>query len=338
MKNGTSGLPERYHGPGLVDLQVNGSAGFDFNSPAASWTADCFHGVRSALRDRGVAAALPTLITDAPERMEARAHRYAELIEAEPRLAAFFPKLHIEGPFISKAEGPRGVHPEPFCLTPAEAPDLLSRLLEASGGRIGVVTVAPELPGAIDLIERLSGQGICPALGHTRACAETIGDAVLAGAHLSTHLGNGSDLVLPRSDNYVQAQLAEDRLFASFVADGFHIPFFTLQNFIRAKRCERSVLVSDATAAACLGPGRYTLGGISVEATRDRRVFRPGKPGLAGSALTLDRAVINVAVQCKIAFEQAWEMASSIPASLAGLAEPEPLSVDVTASRFTVRR
>ncbi len=334
----TRRLPDRFSGPGLVDLQVNGAGGFDFNGPPESWTAGSLMMVRSVLEERGLVAALPTLITDDAERMLARARRYSLLIGKEPLLASFFPRLHIEGPFVSKADGPRGVHPEAYCLTPSEAPDFLSRIRDAAGGLVGVVTLAPELPGALDLIERASGEGICVALGHTRASPETIGDAVTAGARLATHLGNGSDLLLPRSDNYVQAQLAEDRLFASFVADGFHLPFYTLKNFIRAKTPRRSVLVSDATAAAAAGPGRYRLGREEVVASDDLRVSSPGRPEfLAGSALTLDRAVIHVATRCGISFDDAWRMASSIPAALAGLPEQEQVTVDVSPQRF-VRR
>ena len=151
---------------------------------------------------------------------------------------------------------------------------------------------------------------------------------------MSTHLGNGSHPALPRLDNYVQTQLADDRLWASFIPDGIHMPLTTLKNFIRAKTPARSVLVTDAIAAAELGPGQYTLGGQVVEVSPDGRAARPGHANLAGSTLTLDKAVVNVALHCDVPFEQAWAMASTRPARLAGLDEPEVVTVAVTEKGF----
>ncbi len=328
-------LPASYTGPGLVDVQVNGYAGFDFNGDPASWTVEDFDAVRRAMARRGVLCALPTLITDDPGRMVARARAYARLVEQEPALEAAFPKLHVEGPFISPEDGPRGAHPGAHCATPRALPDLLPALQEASGGRIGILTLAPELPGTIDLIERAAEQGVCVALGHTAAGAETLARAVEAGARLSTHLGNGSHQRLPRLDNYVQHQLANDRLAASFIADGHHIPFPTLKNFIRAKTPRQSILITDAIAAADAGPGRYWLGGKEVVVSEDLRAAHPGQPHLAGSALTLDRAVVHVSLYCDVSFADAWSMASLHPAALLGLDAPPSITVSVSEGGFT---
>lgn len=328
-------LPDTYQGPGLVDLQVNGYAGFDFNAPPETWTIEDFYAVRAALHRRGVLVALPTFITDEAERLIARARRYAAFLEEDAALARTFPKLHIEGPFISPEEGPRGAHPQAHCRTPKALPDLLRRLREASGERIGILTLAPELPGALDLIAEAAAHGICAALGHTQARPETIWAAAEAGATLSTHLGNGSHLELPRLDNYVQAQLAEDRLIASFIADGHHLPFYTLKNFLRAKTPRRSVLVTDAIVAADVGPGRYTFGGAEVVVSPDLRVQKPGQRNLAGSALTLDRAVLNVALRCDVPFGEAYAMASTRPAELIGLSAPPDISVKISEEGFT---
>ena len=177
-------------------------------------------------------------------------------------------------------------------------------------------------------------QGICVALGHTRARPETIGEATEAGATLSTHLGNGSHLELPRLDNYVQAQLADDRLAASFIADGHHLPFYTLKNFLRAKTLRRSILVTDAIVAADVGPGRYTFGGEEIVVSPELRVHKPGQQNLAGSALTLDRAVLNVALRCDVPFNEACAMASTRPAELIGLSAPPDISVRISAEGF----
>jgi N-acetylglucosamine-6-phosphate deacetylase len=215
-------------------------------------------------------------------------------------------------------------------------PDFIDRLQEASGDRVGIVTLAPELPGAIDLIGRLAEAGICPAVGHTQAPAETLRAAVAAGARLSTHLGNGSHDVLPRLDNYVQVQLAEDRLAATFIPDGHHMPLTTLKNFIRAKTPSRSVLITDAISAAEMGPGEYTLGQLVVQVGADGRCSVPGEQHLAGSILTLDRAIIEVCRRCDVSFDQAWAMASSHPAMLIGLPLPRTVTVAVAETGFTM--
>jgi N-acetylglucosamine-6-phosphate deacetylase len=334
-----SEIPGTYTGPGLVDLQMNGYAGFDFNVAAGSWKVDDFHSVRRALHRRGVVAALPTFITDDISAMIARAERYAAFVEDDSRLEKIFPLLHIEGPFISPDDGPRGAHPEAYCRLPGDAPDFIRNLQEASGDRIGIFTVAPELEGALEVIEEATAAGICVSIAHTQATRERIEEAVEAGAKFSTHLGNGSHQMLPRLDNYVQAQLSEDRLLASFIADGHHVPLYTLKNFIRAKTPERSVLVTDAIVAAEVGPGRYSLGNEEVVVTDDLYVSKPGEPNLAGSALTLDRAVVNVAGYCDVRFEQAWTMASTRPAALVNLPRPPEVTVDIVDGEFrNVRR
>jgi len=323
----TPGKPPRQHtGPGLVDLQVNGFGGFDFNGEPEDWLPEHWHGVREAMARRGVVMALPTFITDAPERLLLRVQRYAELIEGDEDLALFFPRLHIEGPFISPETGPRGAHPIRYCETPRTSPNLMQRLWDGCGGRIGIVTLAPELPGALDLIEWLSGLGATVALGHTNATPAEVDAAARAGARMSTHLGNGSHTVLPRSDNYVQAQLADDRLHASFIPDGHHVPFYTLKNFLRAKTLDRSVLVSDAISATDLGPGKHRLGEAEVAVDANLRTTLAGHDGLAGSATPLDLAVLNVCRHVGVSFNDAWAMASTQPAALAGLRDPETAS------------
>jgi len=330
-------IPTKYLGPGLVDLQLNGYAGFDFNAEPEMWTLPTLHEVRAKLLKRGVVAALPTLITDNLERMMARVERYVDVVHAEPYLAAAFPKLHIEGPFLSPFDGPRGAHPAAYVRTPKEVPDFLDRLIEAGKGYVGILTLAPELPGAIDLIDRASDHGICVAIGHTQASPEILREAVDAGARLATHLGNGSHQTLPRLDNYIQVQLADDRLTASFIADGHHMPFYTLQNFLRAKTFARSILVTDAIAAADEGPGEYLLAGEIVEVTPELRVSKPGQVNLSGSALTLDVAVLNVSRHCRVPFEKTWEMASTQPAALVNIDKPTEIEVCITETGLELR-
>jgi len=327
-------IPSRFSGPGLVDLQVNGYAGFDFNSNPDSWTAEDFRRVSNALRKRGVIAALPTMITDGVDQMLKRVSKYFTIIKSNPDLASQFPGLHIEGPFISSNDGPRGAHPKPYCKHPSELPHLLEDLRQESGDRISLFTLAPELKGSIELIEEATNAKICVGIGHTEAGFDIISDAVRAGAKISTHLGNGSHQLLSRHANYIQMQLAMDELFASFIADGHHIPYYTLKNFIKAKGTERSILVTDAMSAAELGPGTYNLGDEKVVVRDDLHVSIPGQQNLAGSALTLDRAIMNVTANCNIPFEKAWQMASAHPASLIGLTEISDITIEIKEGSF----
>jgi N-acetylglucosamine-6-phosphate deacetylase len=330
----TTSLPPSYRGPGLFDLQVNGYAGVDLNAPAERWTAGALRRVREAMAARGVSMALPTLITDDAERMIERARVWARLVDASPELARAFPLLHLEGPFLSAVDGPRGAHPRAHCRTPRELPDLFDRIVDASGGRVGLLTLAPELPGALELIASATAQGVRVAVGHTEATVEILEAAIAAGAVLSTHLGNGTHAILPRHANYVQAQLAEDRLCASFIADGHHLPWYALQNFLRAKSYSRSILVTDAVAPADAPPGHYPLADEEVECSADGRVHKPGQTNLAGSALTLDRAVVNVALHCRVPFAAAWAMASTQPAALLGLDPAPEVEVEISARGF----
>ena len=327
-EKGREVIPGSFTGPGLVDLQVNGYACFDFNSLPWEWSPEDFHRVREALERRGTKAVLPTFITDAPERMIARVRTWRKIVGGDPLLEKAFPKVHLEGPFLSPEKGPRGAHPAEYCRTPRDLPGFLDQALEASGGRIGILTLAPELPGALDLVERAALEGVNVGLGHTAASRDVIRAAVEAGARLCTHLGNGAHPVLPKLDNYIQAQLSEDRLAAGFIADGIHVPLYTLKNFLRAKPAGRAFLVTDATAAADCASGIPKLRGEELLVSKDFRVTRKGKPGLAGSALTLDRAVLNAASGCGLSFREAWDMASRFPAALAGI--PLPTEVDVS--------
>ena len=327
-------LPASFTGPGLIDIQVNGYAGLSFNGDPGEWTAEQFRRASEMLWSRGVAAVLATLITGDSQAMIARADRYRQIVEADEQLAGMFPKLHVEGPFISPSDGPRGAHSKQYCKLPAGMPDFIERLREASGDRIAIVTIAPELPGAIELISRLAAARICPAIGHTQASAATLDEAVQAGAKLSTHLGNGTHLELPRLDNYVQTQLADNRLAASFIPDGHHLPFTTLKNFIRAKTRARSILVSDAISAAEMSPGEYDLGRGKVTVLENGRCTVPGKDHLSGSTLTLDVGVINVFGHCDVSFEQAWAMASTQPAELVGIPAAQEVTVQVSEDGF----
>jgi len=299
-------------GEAFFDLEVNGFAGVDFNRPAL--TAEELHRAMATMWRHGVARFLVTAITAPLPQLEAMLRAVAQAREEDAALAYAIPGIHLEGPFLAPEDGPRGAHPAGAILDPDW--DVLQRLQEASRGLIRLVTLAPERPGAIGLIWQLCEAGIVVAIGHTDAADRDIELAVEAGARLSTHLGNGAHAVLPRHRNYLQKQLATDALMASLICDGHHLPDYVVQNIIRCKTPERVILVTDAMAAAAAPPGEYRLGQVVAKAGRDGYVRLPGTPYLAGSALTLDRAVDNAARFAQLPIHVAMGLASRQPRRL----------------------
>lgn len=305
------GRADLVFGPGLLDLQCNGYAGIDFNYAETS-----VEEIRDAIRAmwrHGCTAVLPTVITGTPERMETSFQRLTEAVE-DPAIGRCVPGFHMEGPFISPEDGARGAHPLHAVCPPEQR--LWKRLQRASGERIRVVTIAPEVKGATKFIGSLRSENVLPAIGHTMADAKQIAAACEAGALMSTHLGNGCPQVMPRHANPIFAQMGEDRLAASLIPDGIHLPPEVLRSIARAKGRERVVLVTDAMAAAGAGPGRYRLGELMVEVGADRVVRQPGSQNLAGSALTMDDAVAGFCRMTGAPLAEAWDAASVLPAAL----------------------
>lgn len=296
--------------PGFVDLQVNGFAGVDFNDPACR--PDDLARATVAIRNTGVTRFLPTLITASHERF-ARCAR--NILDA--RLPEMF-GFHMEGPYISALDGTRGVHPREHVV--AASIDDFKRRQEAADGRIRLITVAPESPGVLPLIEYCVKTGVRVSIGHSAATDVEVRAAVAAGASMSTHLGNGVALTLPRHPNLIWEQLAQDSLYAGFIVDGHHLPPATVKVMMRAKGVERTILVTDAIAAAGQPPGIYELNGLKVELSADGRVAPPGAAYLAGSALTMDRAIGNTVRFTGLPLQQVLTMAHERPAKFIGIA------------------
>jgi N-acetylglucosamine-6-phosphate deacetylase len=301
--------------PGFIDLQVNGFAGVDYNSPDASQE-QIAHSLRAQFAC-GVTRLFPTVITGSPENMTAALRNLArakDSIEEGPALGEFsaMEAFHLEGPYIAPHDGPRGAHPAQW----VRPPDLVEflRFQEAALGNIRLVTLSPEWPEAPRFIEKIVEKGVVASIGHTRASASQLDDAVRAGATLSTHLGNGADAVLPKNANYIWEQLADDRLAASFIVDGFHLPASFLNVALRAKGLERSLLVTDAVMPAGCAPGRYRLGEVEVELHADGSVRLVDGARLAGSALRMDLAITNVMRTAGLSLAQAITLATRNPA------------------------
>ena len=236
------GDEEMWLSPGLIDLQVNGFRGYDVNSASPDAT-DIASLVDVQLRE-GVTTFAPTVVTASEERMIAALRAIASARAKRARAAHAIPFVHVEGPYFSSEDGPRGAHP----LEHIRAPSLteFERWQDASGGLVGLVTMSPHFLEAPAYIAELTSRGVHVAIGHTHAGRDAIMAAVAAGARLSTHLGNGAHSQLPRHPNYLWTQLAEDRLTATFIADGHHLPADTLVAMLRAKGTDRSILVSDS--------------------------------------------------------------------------------------------
>jgi N-acetylglucosamine-6-phosphate deacetylase len=299
---------EAVEAPGLFDLQVNGFAGVDFNDP--STPPQAVLGAIEALRRTGVTRFLPTIITSSRAHFAACAR--ALLAVPHPAIVG----LHMEGPYLAPAA--RGAHPAEH-LVPASVEDF-ERRQEAAGGLIRLVTLAPEVPGALALIAHLVARGVRVALGHTGASPALVREAMAAGASLSTHLGNGGTPEVPRHPNFIWEQLAADELSAGFIVDGHHLAPSVVKAMVRAKGLARTLLVTDAVAAAGCPPGPYRLGAVEVERTADGRVVLAGGSRLAGSALTLDAAVGNLVRFAGVALADALACASGRPAAALGLA------------------
>jgi len=299
-----------YLSPGWIDLQVNGFAGVDYNSPTAT-PEQIGHSIREMFRT-GVTRFFPTVITASPSAISAALRNLAQAKEQLPEGAAM-EAFHLEGPYISLDDGPRGAHPAAWVRPPDL--DEFRRFQDAAGGHIRLVTLSPEWPAAPRFIEAIVQQGVVASIGHTKASTAEIDAAVSAGATLSTHLGNAAHQVLPRW-NYIWDQLADDRLAASFVVDGFHLSASFLNVALRAKGLERSILITDAVMPAGCAPGPYRLGEVDVQFHPDGSVRLSGLARLAGSALTMNRAIENVIRQARLSLRDAVSLATRNPARL----------------------
>jgi N-acetylglucosamine-6-phosphate deacetylase len=314
--------------PGLFDLQVNGFGGIDFNAPALS--EDRVAEALERMRATGVTRCLPTLITSSFERFAAGARVLGRMADAA------IAGIHMEGPYVSPEDGARGAHPREHAV-PASVDDF-KRRQEAAGGRIVLVTLAPEVPGALALVEHLVASGVRPAIGHTEAAPQQIGDAIAAGATLATHLGNGCARMIPRHPNPIWELLAADTVLCSLIVDGHHLPPSTVKAMVRAKGAHRTILVTDAIDAAGCPPGPYRIGDVTCELGADGRVSLPGTPYLAGSALTLDQAIANTVRFTGLPIDEVIPMASTIPAHYLGMATAGTVTADWDAGALRVVR
>lgn len=274
------------------DIQVNGYAGADFS--AVDLTLDECRAACSALAADRVDAILATLITDSIEALTAALRRLTAYRDADPVIRRMIAGFHLEGPFLSPEPGYVGAHAARW-IRPAD-PDAMARLLDAGGGLVRLVTLAPEQDPACRTIDLLVSHGVTVSAGHTDATLAQLRRAIDAGLSMITHLGNGCPVVLPRHDNIIQRMLAvANGLYVCFIPDGIHVPFFVLRNYLAIVGLERCIMVTDAITAARLGPGLHRLGGEPVEVDEAGAARRPGAANLAGSTLTMPRLLEHLA-------------------------------------------
>ncbi|MGZ3570236.1 MAG: N-acetylglucosamine-6-phosphate deacetylase [Thermodesulfobacteriota bacterium] len=300
------GGADLYLSPGFFDPQVNGFAGVDFNSPHLT-PEELHHAVRS-LASAGITCFLPTLITSPQEKMIRQLKIIASAIKNDPLLQRMCYGIHLEGPYISPEDGPRGVHPREYVRLPQW--EELEKFQGACEGRIRCLTLAPEVKGAIPFIKRAVAHGMVIGIGHTHATEEMIEEAVHAGARFSSHLGNATPKPVSRHQNLIRKQLVMDRLTVSIIADGIHLSPEVVREFVRTKGIDGIVLTTDSMAGAGASPGRYTLGDIEVEVGSDGSARLVTTSRLAGSTLTMDRAITNVIQFAGIDLSSAIRMAT----------------------------
>jgi N-acetylglucosamine-6-phosphate deacetylase len=299
--------PDSFIAPGLIDIHVHGGAGHDVMQPGD----DALAGMERHFLKHGVTSYCPTTVTapldatfQALERL-AISHNSAREKRAKPL------GLHLEGPFISHAK--RGVHPPESLVEPSV--ELFDKMWQSAQGRVSVMTVAPELKGAIEMIRTAASRGVCISLGHSDASLAQSKAGVEAGARHATHTFNAMRPLDHREPGVLGEVLADPRITADVIADGVHVHPEVLKVFLRSKGAEGAVLITDAISATGMGDGRFKLGGFDVEVKGDRCEYQ-GR--LAGSVLTLDRAVRNITSFAAWTLKDSVRLATLNPARVLG--------------------
>lgn len=301
---------------GFLDMQVNGYDGSDYSREDLD-DRQIRHIIRS-LAASGTTRHVPTIVTR-PRETIARNLREISAARGESAIAAAaIAGIHIEGPYISGEDGPRGAHDLRYVRDPDF--DEFLEWQDAAEGMIRIVTLAPERKGALEFIEKISAAGVVASIGHTAASPERIREAVAAGCTLSTHLGNGSHAYLPRLRNYLWEQLAADGLAAGIISDGFHLPGTVVKVISAAKGMDRLVLVSDVAMPGGYRPGFYKWGNLDVQVFADGHIGLAGTTFLAGAGHLLDWDIPRFMEFAGATLAQAIRLCTVNPAALLGLA------------------
>jgi N-acetylglucosamine-6-phosphate deacetylase len=324
--------------PGFVDIHVHGSAGLDV---MRATPADLPH-LNKFLTKHGVTGYFPTTVAAPLDQTCQALERLAGAIEVAAIEAARHSSasngnsvqarplgIHLEGPFLSHKR--RGVHPPEYLVEPTLR--IFERLWQAARGHVRMMTIAPELPGALEVIAEAARREVCVSIGHSDAALESARAGIRAGARHATHTFNAMRPLDHRDPGILGEVLTDNHLTADIIVDGIHVAPEVVQLFLQAKGIERSVLITDATAATGMPDGTYQLGPIQVE-VKDGKCTMDGK--LAGSVLTMDSAVRNVTRFSGWNLQNAIRAASLNPAHAVGLATHGRLSVGMEANAIAL--
>ena len=298
--------------PAYVNIHVHGAVGHD----VMEGTPQALHAVGAALAGHGVGAYYPTTVTSSTEETLRALDMIAGVIEREPDPDCAVPVgIHLEGPFLSVAK--RGVHTAALLVAPSIS--LFDRFWQAARGQIRIVTIAPELPMALELIEYARGLGVVCSLGHSDAHLAEAEAGFRAGARSATHTFNAMRSLDHRDPGIAAYVLDQDALFAEIICDGIHVDPAMIRLFFKAKGADKTVLITDGMAATGMPDGKYKLGDLDVEVSNGR-CTSAGSPGvLAGSVLTMDKAVRNFSLFTGISLPASARLAARNPAVLMGL-------------------
>lgn len=304
-------FPNLVIAPGFIDIHIHGGAGHDVMQDDPSGRI----AFEKALAKHGVTSYLPTTVTAPMERILGAVDRLGNIISAEDvehaHVGARPLGIHLEGPFISPEKC--GVHPPEHLIAPTI--DLFEQILDASGGTLKMMTIAPELPGAAEVITHARERGVLTSIGHSNATFEEAGNGIAAGAASATHTFNAMRTLDHREPGILGAVLSDDRVMADIIADGVHVAPAIVEIFLKTKGVERAVLITDAISATGMPDGTYQLGPFQVRVRGDRAELQ-GR--LAGSVLTLERAVRNVMSFANWSLQQSVTLATRNPARLIG--------------------
>jgi N-acetylglucosamine-6-phosphate deacetylase len=316
--------------PGFVDIHMHGGAGLDLMRALPS----DLPRLGKFLTAHGVTGYFATTVAAPLDVTCSALERLADAIEAahanhdDPALARPL-GIHLEGPFLSHKR--RGVHPPEFLVAPTLA--VFERLWQAARGHVRMLTIAPEIPGAMEVIAEAARRGVCVSIGHSDAEMPVARDAVKAGARHATHTFNAMRPLDHREPGIIGEVLSDDQLSADIIVDGIHVDPAVVKIFLRAKGLERAVLITDAISATGMPDGRYQLGPIEVD-VKDGKCTSNGS--LAGSVLTMDRAVRNVTRFSEWTLRDGVQAATLNPARAVGLAAHHGILAKGASADFTV--
>jgi N-acetylglucosamine-6-phosphate deacetylase len=313
--------------PGFIDIHMHGGAGLDVMRASSSELPKLNH----FLTTHGVTGYFPTTVAAPLDQTCAALERIADSIEAAQKspgsggLQALPLGIHLEGPFLSHQR--RGVHPPAYLVEPTLK--IFDRFWQAARGHIRMMTIAPELPGALEVIAEASRRKVLVSLGHSDATLADARAGVKAGARHATHTFNAMRPLDHREPGILAEVLTDNQLTADIITDGIHVAPEVVQLFLQAKGVDRAVLITDATAAAGMPEGTYQLGPLQVQ-VKDGRCTMDGK--LAGSVLTMDLAVRNVTKFSGWSLQDAVRAATANPAKAASLGHHGQLTAGAEAN------